>query len=100
MRYLALLWEPEHAIAAAALKRAIISRLEGFELRYDACEIAVFAHDTNTYALHGNVGVVVGRILGGTPFDGRDIVQRCWGNYVAFVRKNVVRDPSGGMPCY
>lgn len=79
------------------------------------------------YLLHGKQGVVLGRLFernyeaGSVPRQiilderqseqlvsthGRALIRSYWGRYVAFIRDQksgrtwVIRDPSGGVPCY
>ena len=81
----------------------------------------------HAYLLKQNAGVIVGRLFAGEPdkdrvpsdpafsdkesdlvieSQGRRLVERYWGNYVAFLRETdskrnfIVRDPTGGLPCF
>lgn len=98
-------------------------RGRGVEVRYTRAE----ADSCSAYALAGGEGVVLGNLFarsqGGVSrpapqplgaadsramldTDGRHLIESFWGRYVAFLHDEpagatwVVRDPSGGLPCY
>ncbi len=134
-RYLALSWNANNPAKVATVQRMTRSLLSGssdWQRVFDAPGLRVFhrPHMEGAYCpyvLKGDGGVVLGKLFESDPtgtvtspgqlFDeresdrliesqGRRLVERYWGHYVAFLRapdKNtqyLLRDPTGGMPCY
>lgn len=90
----------------------------GFSVVTDSSDLLLLA-DAPAQPLADGRGWIVGQIFaplegpllpsspGATPFEAcaRTLLDRCWGNYVAFLADPnagvaVLRDPSGGLPCY
>lgn len=98
-------------------------RGKGVEVRYTGAR----ADSSTTYQLTEDGGVVLGTLFARSPegvsravppalaeadsramldTNGRHLIEEFWGRYVAFLHDEparatwVVRDPSGGMPCY
>src|SRR5579862_3962703 len=96
---------------------------KGVEVRY----VRAAADSSTAYELTEGGGVVLGTLFARTPEEvsraapqalgeadsramldtnGRHLIEEFWGRYVAFLHDEpaqatwVVRDPSGGMPCY
>lgn len=131
-RYIALAWEPSVA-GAAALAHACADSLSAdpaWELALEHTRLNVFlagagAGINQAYPLHGERGVVVGRLFDRCDVHtstgrvaqqlatsdevlasgGRTLLERYWGRYVAFFEAadgalHVLRDPSGTLPCF
>lgn len=135
LRYLSLVWNPAHAQesrAARHLARSIQVARPLWRFAVDKDGLVVAYSSTGpvaeqVYLLDGGNGVVLGVLYehsyeaGSVPrpvtldeartsrilaSQGSEIVERYWGQYVAFVRHpqtatvSIVRDPSGGILCF
>lgn len=131
-RYIAIAWDPTvpHAAALAGSLVATMGAQSQWRQELGAPRIKVFTIDTvpgtnQAYPLHDQRGVVLGRLfLQDEPqastdrvtqrlamserviaTGGRDLLENCWGRYVAFFESpdgsiHVLRDPSGALPCF
>ncbi len=136
-RYIALIWNPlnpAESAAAELIDRLIAERVPTLRRCFLNDGISVLCSDAkgsslNVHPLHGNSGVVLGRLFRrnadinddspaaeGT-FDstdderlaaskGRSLITDYWGEYVAFLvekssaAKRIVKDPTGNLPCF
>jgi asparagine synthase (glutamine-hydrolysing) len=134
-RYFALSWEPadKQASSAASLIRShFLSREMGWAV-HDICSgyVLLYAGTApnawQVLPLTGQPGAVVGSLFSRTAnagldspvsaFDaaaslrivrssGRELIDRYWGRYIAFLRHTengrpiVIRDPQGWLPCF
>jgi asparagine synthase (glutamine-hydrolysing) len=134
LRFIALVWDASHAAGAVAAQLAschaavsaqwqTVAVSDGLLVLYRS----VGAEADEAQVLPHRAGVVLGRIFRKTfdepsaaqsvtldakeavaivRSDGRDLTDRYWGRYVAFLRDeadqttHVLRDPSGHMPCF
>ncbi len=133
-RYLAFVWHDEDAAARETARRLIdrhLSHLPEWQVAFRAKGIFVGYAGTRIgssepHYLGGGGGVVLGSLFERSPNSpsvavpsalddsrtrriltsrGRELVDRYWGRYVAFLHDEskgaswVLRDPSGGLPC-
>lgn len=129
-RFIALAWDDEDLPRTAAAQRLAqrIRSTSDWQTVLDLPGLRVFqargpGGARRAYPLARNAGVVLGTLFddgfspAGPTFDdaeterllrseGRHLVERYWGHYVAFLcaadggRRFVLRDPTGGLPCY
>lgn len=134
-RYIAFSWnwkDPAKTAEARRLTRRLLSTPDNWQTVLDIPGLRVLhvrepAGACKAYVLPRHAGVVVGKLfdrhvdVGGVPVDpgfderesnrliesqGRRLVDRYWGHYVAFLlaprghKQYVLRDPTGGLPCY
>lgn len=134
-RYIAFSWnsrDPAKTAVAQRLTRLLLSTSIDWEGVFDVPGLRVFhvpqpGGACHAYTLKRDGGVVLGKLFDGDhaedriPHDptfddkesekviesqGRCLVERYWGHYVAFMRtrggevRYVLRDPTGGLQCY
>lgn len=129
-RYLALAWNPAagEPAALAGILTAFMRARRDWTVALERPGLAVFVTGTGAnrvYPLHGGSGAVVGRVFhrqdpqrepervaeglaasnAMARDGGRTLLTDYWGRYVAFLeaedgRHQVLRDPSGALPCY
>ena len=134
-RFVAFSWNSTdlaRTAAARRLGRLLLSTSPNWQSVFDTPGLRVFhapqaGGACHAYLLKRNAGVVLGKLFGGDPdedripcdpaFDdkesnllvqsqGRRLVERYWGHYVAFLRaadgerRFILRDPTGGLPCF
>lgn len=118
-RYLFLIATTDSAMSAAPLP---FTSPAGFTARAGAKGIYIFTDDNVPFSLGCDAGLIVGDVFSRTPpyeslrldanaiaatrtSKGANLTKTIWGRYVALVigddgSCHIVRDPSGGMPCY
>lgn len=133
-RYITFVWEKSdrrHAQVVDQLKRKLLESDPSWKNAYDALGLTAFHTgrngDTNrVYPMGDGSGCVLGKLFLSSPrtedastepsfdtgltssiveTDGKYLIERCWGSYVAFIRDkgdehtHVLRSPVGRLPC-
>jgi len=135
-RYMSLIWNVDstpQSEAAGLVSRRLKALCSQWRELSNHDGMRVFCADVRPeslepHALANNSGVVLGALLKRNPAEeygfahsavlgpaettqirdsqGKWLIDRCWGNYVAFIdapqprTKCVVKDPTGSLPCY
>lgn len=133
-RFLAVLWNernPQSVESVAALRAQTLLQPLGWRTALSGAGALVLhaggrPGGVQPYRLPRNQGVVLGRLFRGRGDEhfhsvaeeldsheaqrildskGRDLTERYWGRYVAFLlsgdgQRFILRDPTGGIPCY
>jgi len=132
-RYIALSWNEALRGAAEAAQRigSTLGSRRGWQLAFSMAGHCVYTTGTaegvnDVHLLPGNQGLIVGRLFRRSPdpkharnpwsisdqdalhivhTDGRALVERFWGRYVAFLpswtgEARMLRDPTGSLPCF
>jgi asparagine synthase (glutamine-hydrolysing) len=132
LRYLGLEWDPSHATAAARAKSLVdaLRAQQDWDIALTRAGLAVFVSGirggaNRLYPLAVDQGVVIGRLFRRSELhdaagpvsltssegadivqsEGRTLVQKFWGRYVAFFQiadgtHRLLRDPRGSLPCF
>jgi len=114
-RYVALIWDTANATAAATTSH-IREHFVAWTPVVDQPGLLLFhtgVGSSETRILESGTGAICGRLFARAgamdafvSTGGRDLIDHHWGRYVAFLRNveteevHVLRDPTGGLPCF